>query len=57
LKIANAQIQFNENGTPYATQFEDLYFSDAQGIDETNHVLKTTNYCNVGKTGQINSLS
>ena len=39
LTIANANIRFNENGTPYATQFEDLYFSDAQGIDETTHVF------------------
>jgi tRNA 5-methylaminomethyl-2-thiouridine biosynthesis bifunctional protein len=39
LTISNANIRFNENGTPYATQFEDLYFSDAQGIDETNHVF------------------
>jgi tRNA 5-methylaminomethyl-2-thiouridine biosynthesis bifunctional protein len=39
LTIANANIRFNENGTPYATQFEDLYFSDNQGLDETNHVF------------------
>ena len=39
MTIANAKIRFNENGTPYATQFEDLYFSDAQGIDETTHVF------------------
>ena len=39
MTIANANIRFNENGTPYATQFEDLYFSDAQGIDETTHVF------------------
>ncbi|MBL4629772.1 MAG: bifunctional tRNA (5-methylaminomethyl-2-thiouridine)(34)-methyltransferase MnmD/FAD-dependent 5-carboxymethylaminomethyl-2-thiouridine(34) oxidoreductase MnmC [Paraglaciecola sp.] len=37
--IANANIRFNENGTPYATDFEDLYFSDAQGLDETTHVF------------------
>jgi len=43
LTITNAHIRFNENGTPYATQFEDLYFSDAQGIDETNHVFIKNN--------------
>jgi tRNA 5-methylaminomethyl-2-thiouridine biosynthesis bifunctional protein len=43
LTIANAKIQFNENGTPYATQFEDLYFSDAQGLDETIHVFIKNN--------------
>lgn len=39
LKISNADIQFNQNGTPYATQFEDLYFSDSLGVEETNHVF------------------
>jgi tRNA 5-methylaminomethyl-2-thiouridine biosynthesis bifunctional protein len=43
LTIANANIRFNENGTPYATQFEDLYFSDAQGFDETTHVFIKNN--------------
>ena len=43
LTIANAHIRFNENGTPYAMQFEDLYFSDAQGIDETKHVFVKNN--------------
>lgn len=43
MTIANASIRFNENGTPYATQFEDLYFSDAQGVDETTHVFIKNN--------------
>jgi tRNA 5-methylaminomethyl-2-thiouridine biosynthesis bifunctional protein len=43
LTIANAHIRFNENGTPYATQFEDLYFSDAKGFDETTHVFIKNN--------------
>lgn len=43
MTIANANIRFNENGTPYATQFEDLYFSDAQGLDETTHVFIKNN--------------
>jgi tRNA 5-methylaminomethyl-2-thiouridine biosynthesis bifunctional protein len=44
LTIANAHIQFNENGTPYATQFKDLYFSDAKGLEETTHVFVKNNY-------------
>ena len=43
MTISNANVRFNENGTPYAIQFEDLYFSDAQGIDETNHVFVKNN--------------
>ena len=43
MTIAHANIRFNENGTPYATQFEDLYFSDAQGLDETTHVFIKNN--------------
>ena len=43
LTITHANIRFNENGTPYATEFEDLYFSDAQGMDETTHVFIKNN--------------
>ncbi|MGO4890716.1 bifunctional tRNA (5-methylaminomethyl-2-thiouridine)(34)-methyltransferase MnmD/FAD-dependent 5-carboxymethylaminomethyl-2-thiouridine(34) oxidoreductase MnmC [Flavobacterium sp. W21_SRS_FM6] len=39
MKITNAEIHFNENGTPFAKQFDDLYFSDASGIEETQHVF------------------
>ena len=43
LTITHANIRFNANGTPYATEFEDLYFSDAQGLDETTHVFVKNN--------------
>jgi tRNA 5-methylaminomethyl-2-thiouridine biosynthesis bifunctional protein len=43
LTISNANIRFNENGTPYAIQFEDPYFSDGQGLDETTHVFIKNN--------------
>lgn len=43
MTITHANIRFNENGTPYATEFEDLYFSDAQGLDETTHVFVKNN--------------
>lgn len=39
MKITNAEIHFNDNGTPFAKQFDDLYFSDALGIEETHHVF------------------
>jgi tRNA 5-methylaminomethyl-2-thiouridine biosynthesis bifunctional protein len=39
LTITNAHIRFNDNGTPYAAEFDDLYFSDAQGLEETTHVF------------------
>jgi tRNA 5-methylaminomethyl-2-thiouridine biosynthesis bifunctional protein len=44
LKITNADIHFNENGTPYAKQFNDLYFSDALGLEETHHVFLQHNH-------------
>lgn len=44
LTITHANIRFNENGTPYANEFEDLYFSDAQGLDETTHVFVKNNH-------------
>ncbi|MFT2092428.1 bifunctional tRNA (5-methylaminomethyl-2-thiouridine)(34)-methyltransferase MnmD/FAD-dependent 5-carboxymethylaminomethyl-2-thiouridine(34) oxidoreductase MnmC [Paraglaciecola sp. 2405UD69-4] len=43
MTISHADIHFNENGTPYATQFDDLYFSDAKGLDETEHVFLKSN--------------
>ena len=43
MTICNANIRFNKNGTPYSTQFEDLYFSDDQGLDETTHVFIKNN--------------
>ncbi len=43
MTIVNANIRFNENGTPIATQFEDLYFSDQQGFDESTHVFIKNN--------------
>ncbi|NCP63809.1 MAG: bifunctional tRNA (5-methylaminomethyl-2-thiouridine)(34)-methyltransferase MnmD/FAD-dependent 5-carboxymethylaminomethyl-2-thiouridine(34) oxidoreductase MnmC [Paraglaciecola sp.] len=39
MKITPAKVTFNENGTPYAEQFADLYFSDTHGIAETEHVF------------------
>ena len=43
LTIKPAKIQFNEHGTPYADDFADLYFSDAQGLAETQHVFLEQN--------------
>lgn len=43
MTISNANLRFNENGTPYATEFEDLYFSDTQGFEETTHVFVKNN--------------
>ena len=43
MTINNANIRFNENGTPYSSQFEDLYFSDEQGLDESTHVFVKNN--------------
>ena len=39
MKVTHADIHFNHNGTPFAPQFDDLYFSDAQGLEETQHVF------------------
>ncbi|MEP0356741.1 bifunctional tRNA (5-methylaminomethyl-2-thiouridine)(34)-methyltransferase MnmD/FAD-dependent 5-carboxymethylaminomethyl-2-thiouridine(34) oxidoreductase MnmC [Paraglaciecola sp.] len=43
MTINHADIHFNENGTPYAKQFDDLYFSDAKGLGETEHVFLKNN--------------
>lgn len=41
--ITHANIQFNDNGTPFSTEFDDLYFSDANGLEETNYVFLLNN--------------
>jgi tRNA 5-methylaminomethyl-2-thiouridine biosynthesis bifunctional protein len=43
LTIKAANIHFNEQGTPYADDFADLYFSDAQGLAETQYVFLRNN--------------
>ncbi|MBQ4810003.1 bifunctional tRNA (5-methylaminomethyl-2-thiouridine)(34)-methyltransferase MnmD/FAD-dependent 5-carboxymethylaminomethyl-2-thiouridine(34) oxidoreductase MnmC [Pseudoalteromonas luteoviolacea] len=37
--ISNAQIHFNELGTPVADNFDDVYFSNDDGLAESNYVF------------------
>lgn len=39
MKSPQAQVHFNDNGIPVASQFDDVYFSNDSGIDETQHVF------------------
>lgn len=39
VKSKHAQVEFNDSGTPVATHFDDVYFSNDSGIDETQHVF------------------
>lgn len=43
MTITNANIRFNENGTPFATEFDDVYFSDTHGLDEATHIFVDNN--------------
>lgn len=43
MSIKNAHIEFNDNGTPIATHFDDVYFSDAKGFEETEYVFMQHN--------------
>lgn len=43
MKSKHAQVHFNESGTPVADHFDDVYFSNDSGIDETQHVFVTGN--------------
>lgn len=38
-EIKYAKIHFNENGTPVSEQFDDIYFSNQNGIAETEYVF------------------
>jgi tRNA 5-methylaminomethyl-2-thiouridine biosynthesis bifunctional protein len=46
LKISNANINFNESGTPVASAFDDVYFSNDSGIQETQYVFIDSNRLN-----------
>lgn len=35
----SAKIHFNENGTPVSEQFDDIYFSNADGLQECHYVF------------------
>lgn len=41
--IKNAQIHFNEMGTPVADRFDDVYFSNDDGLAESHYVFFTQN--------------
>lgn len=43
MKSKQAQVHFNDNGTPVADHFDDVYFSNDSGIDETQHVFMAGN--------------
>ena len=43
MTISNANIDFNEEGTPIAQSFDDVYFSNANGLEETNYVFIQNN--------------
>lgn len=37
--LAEPDLKWNENGQPYSTEYEDIYFSKHSGLDETEHVF------------------
>lgn len=39
MKISHAQVSFNEYGTPISTEFDDVYFSNKQGEEESHYVF------------------
>ncbi|WP_199611340.1 bifunctional tRNA (5-methylaminomethyl-2-thiouridine)(34)-methyltransferase MnmD/FAD-dependent 5-carboxymethylaminomethyl-2-thiouridine(34) oxidoreductase MnmC [Flocculibacter collagenilyticus] len=41
--IKTAQIHFNEEGTPVADHFDDIYYSNADGLAESNYVFIQNN--------------
>lgn len=43
MKTRHATVHFNQQGTPVADEFDDVYFSNDSGIDETLHVFLAGN--------------
>jgi len=42
--IQPAEISWNEQGTPVSRHFDDIYFSDQDGLQETRHVFLNGNH-------------
>ncbi|ROV61591.1 bifunctional tRNA (5-methylaminomethyl-2-thiouridine)(34)-methyltransferase MnmD/FAD-dependent 5-carboxymethylaminomethyl-2-thiouridine(34) oxidoreductase MnmC [Vibrio ponticus] len=42
--ITNAQLGWNEAGTPVSDQFDDVYFSNVNGLEETRYVFLSQNH-------------
>ncbi|SHO55879.1 bifunctional tRNA (5-methylaminomethyl-2-thiouridine)(34)-methyltransferase MnmD/FAD-dependent 5-carboxymethylaminomethyl-2-thiouridine(34) oxidoreductase MnmC [Vibrio quintilis] len=43
-KLQHAQLDWNESGTPVSDQFDDVYFSNHNGLEETRYVFLHQNY-------------
>ncbi|WP_261815561.1 bifunctional tRNA (5-methylaminomethyl-2-thiouridine)(34)-methyltransferase MnmD/FAD-dependent 5-carboxymethylaminomethyl-2-thiouridine(34) oxidoreductase MnmC [Vibrio gallicus] len=43
-KIKYAQLEWNETGTPISEHFDDVYFSNQDGLAETRYVFLTQNH-------------
>lgn len=44
MTISNANLEFNREGTPIAREFDDVYFSNANGLEETQYVFIHNNH-------------
>ncbi|MGE9716232.1 hypothetical protein ACQP3F_32065, partial [Escherichia coli] len=42
--INTASLSWNELGTPISKQFDDIYFSNQDGLEETRHVFLHGNH-------------
>lgn len=42
--IQNAKLDWNESGTPVSHQFDDVYFSNANGLEESRYVFIKQNH-------------
>lgn len=42
-KISNADIEWQDSGAPFSSQFQDIYFSRQGGLAETEHVFIAAN--------------
>ena len=43
LKVNYAEIHFNEQNTPVSQKFDDVYFSNQDGLEESRYVFQQGN--------------
>ncbi len=41
--INNAKLDWNDSGTPVSDEFDDVYFSNVNGLEETRYVFLKQN--------------
>lgn len=57
IEVESAKVEFNENGTPISDKFDDIYFSNQDGLEECFYVFVQQNQLDVRFEALLGSTS